>query len=103
MRKYVCAMLVYADYYFVITYDLCDIKCLFTVVGKSFRHFGNSCSLFTHRQEMEPMHISSYSNLYVKIICINIYILHNNNLRVSNIRVSNRTLIYNVWPKSALT
>ena len=27
----------------------------------------------------------------------------NNNLRVSNIRVSNRTLIYNVCPKSALT
>ena len=28
---------------------------------------------------------------------------HNNNLRVSNIRVSNRTLIYNLCPKSALT
>jgi len=28
---------------------------------------------------------------------------NNNNLRVSNIRVSNRTLIYNVCPKSALT
>ena len=27
----------------------------------------------------------------------------NNNLRASNIRVSNRTLIYNVCPKSALT
>jgi len=27
----------------------------------------------------------------------------NNNLRVSNIRVSNRNLIYNVCPKSALT
>jgi len=28
--------------------------------------------------------------------------LYSNNLRVSNIRVSNRTLIYNVCPKSAL-
>ena len=28
---------------------------------------------------------------------------YNNNLRVSNIRVSSRTLIYNVCPKSALT
>jgi len=28
---------------------------------------------------------------------------NNGNLRVSNIRVSNRTLIYNVCPKSALT
>jgi len=28
---------------------------------------------------------------------------NNNNIRVSNIRVSNRTLIYNVCPKSALT
>ena len=28
---------------------------------------------------------------------------NNNNFRVSNIRVSNRTLIYNVCPKSALT
>ena len=28
---------------------------------------------------------------------------NNNKLRVSNIRVSNRTLIYNVYPKSALT
>jgi len=27
---------------------------------------------------------------------------NNNNLRVSNIRVSNRTLIYNVCPKSGL-
>ena len=32
-----------------------------------------------------------------------IYNDNNNNLRVSNIRVSNRTLIYNVCPKSALT
>ena len=29
--------------------------------------------------------------------------VYNMNLRVSNIRVSNRTLIYNVCPKSALT
>ena len=28
---------------------------------------------------------------------------NNNNLRVSDIRLSNRTLIYNVCPKSALT
>src|SRR6218665_879282 len=43
-------------------------------------------------------------NLYM---CAHIHTyLHNNNnndLRVSNIRVSNRTLIYNVCPKSALT
>ena len=29
--------------------------------------------------------------------------LNNNNFRVSNIRVSNRTLIYNVCPEAALT
>jgi len=28
---------------------------------------------------------------------------NNNNFRVSNIRVSNRTLIYNVCPEAALT
>jgi len=28
---------------------------------------------------------------------------NNNNLRVSDIRLSNRTMIYNVCPKSALT
>src|SRR6218665_1055311 len=40
---------------------------------------------------------------YLECTWLSLPPLYNNNLRVSNIRVSNRTLIYNVCPKSALT
>src|SRR6218665_1529733 len=54
------------------------------------------------------IYIHTYIQMYIYMyiyICIYTYIYNknNNNLRVSNIRVSNRTLIYNVCPKSALT
>jgi len=41
----------------------------------------------------------SYAMLYTYLTNNN----NNNNFRVSNIRVSNRTLIYNVCPEAALT
>jgi len=42
--------------------------------------------------------LTTLTNIYLFVVGIN-----NNNFRVSNIRVSNGTLIYNVCPEAALT
>ena len=47
--------------------------------------------------------IKLYINIFWLPMLMLLIIINNNNLCVSNIRVSNCTLIYNVCPKSALT
>ena len=44
-------------------------------------------------------------NLFLSVLRVGLgqFNNNNNNFRVSNIRVSNRTLIYNVCPEAALT
>ena len=48
-------------------------------------------------------HLASATLTGTPAVLVVRFTCYNNNLPVSNIRVSNRTLIYNVCPKSALT
>src|SRR6218665_1616114 len=55
--------------------------------------------LRSHGQGSPQLHVIARSTT---LACM-LYNNNNNNFRVSNIRVSNRTLIYNVCPEAALT
>src|SRR6218665_1205177 len=60
----------------------------------------------THTYIHTHIHIHTYIHTYIYMhtyTCVHIHNNNNNNFRVSNIRVSNRTLIYNVCPEAALT
>src|SRR6218665_882435 len=86
-------------------YSECQYNYLLTIIGllSKYGHLTRqSLPLSSAQQFSQIVHaeIIGHKRFYTSSNGIN---NNNNNFRVSNIRVSNRTLIYNVCPEAALT